>query len=155
MQQRIRELEKLKKDLDLAPKCSWGRASEPHTVDRRNPAPPKKPWNDDSPVNTNKQWFSHDFKVVQDFVHPQYVKSDLHQMGCGLSQGVIILLAGFVHRYGLEAMVMNHLIEFLTSNVAPHEKLLFLVVDMLLGRPELPQKPGGQPNASMSKTGML
>ena len=20
-------------------------------------APPKKPWNDDSPVNTNKQWF--------------------------------------------------------------------------------------------------
>ena len=27
------------------------------TVDGRNPAPPKKPWNDDSPVNTNKQWF--------------------------------------------------------------------------------------------------
>ena len=24
---------------------------------RRNPAPRKKPWNDDSPVNTNKQWF--------------------------------------------------------------------------------------------------
>ena len=37
--------------------------------------PPKKPWNDDSPVNTNKLWFrmvSHGFKVVQDFVHPQY-----------------------------------------------------------------------------------
>ena len=27
------------------------------TVDGRNPAPPKKPWNDDSPVNTNKQRF--------------------------------------------------------------------------------------------------
>ena len=26
-----------------------------HTVDGRNPAPPKKPWNDDSPANTNKQ----------------------------------------------------------------------------------------------------
>ena len=24
------------------------------TVDGRNPAPPKKPWNCDSPVNTNK-----------------------------------------------------------------------------------------------------
>ena len=24
------------------------------TVDRRNPAPPRKPWNDDSPVNINK-----------------------------------------------------------------------------------------------------
>ena len=28
-----------------------------NTVDGRNPAPPKKPWNDDSPVNTNNQWF--------------------------------------------------------------------------------------------------
>ena len=28
-----------------------------HTVDGRNPAPPKKPWNDDSPVNTNQPWF--------------------------------------------------------------------------------------------------
>ena len=27
------------------------------TVDGRNPAPPKKPWNDESPVNTNQQWF--------------------------------------------------------------------------------------------------
>ena len=27
------------------------------TVDGRNPAPPKKPWNDESNVNTNKQWF--------------------------------------------------------------------------------------------------
>ena len=26
------------------------------TVDGRNPAPPKKPWNDDSNVNTNEQW---------------------------------------------------------------------------------------------------
>ena len=28
-----------------------------HTVGGHNPAPPKKPWNDESPVNTNKQWF--------------------------------------------------------------------------------------------------
>ena len=27
------------------------------TVDGRNPAPPKNPWNDGSTVNTNKQWF--------------------------------------------------------------------------------------------------
>ena len=29
-----------------------------HTVDGRNPAPPKTPWNDDSPVNANEQWFA-------------------------------------------------------------------------------------------------
>ena len=29
-------------------------SSAGHTVDGRNPAPPMKPWNDDSPVNTNK-----------------------------------------------------------------------------------------------------
>ena len=28
-----------------------------HTVDGPNPAPPKKPCNYDSPVNTNKQWY--------------------------------------------------------------------------------------------------
>ena len=28
-----------------------------HTVDGRNPAPPKRPRNDDYPPNTNKQWF--------------------------------------------------------------------------------------------------
>ena len=27
------------------------------TVDGRNPAPPQRPWKDDCPVNTNKQWF--------------------------------------------------------------------------------------------------
>ena len=27
-----------------------------NTGDGRNPAPPKKPWSDASPVNTNKQW---------------------------------------------------------------------------------------------------
>ena len=26
-------------------------------MDGRNPAPPKKPWIGDSPVNANKQWF--------------------------------------------------------------------------------------------------
>ena len=33
-------------------------------------APPKKPWNNDSPVNTNTHNGSHGLKVVQDFVHP-------------------------------------------------------------------------------------
>ena len=42
-----------------------------HTVDGRNPAPPKKPCNDDSPVNTNKLMVSHGFNMVEDFVHPQ------------------------------------------------------------------------------------
>ena len=31
-----------------------------HTVNGRNPAPPKKPWNEYSPVNTNKQWLAMD-----------------------------------------------------------------------------------------------
>ena len=36
-------------------------------------APPKKPWSDDSSVNTNKRYgFNHGFQVVQDIVHPQY-----------------------------------------------------------------------------------
>ena len=39
------------------PKEHAGDCSAPHTVDGRNPAPPKKPWNVDSPGNTNKQWF--------------------------------------------------------------------------------------------------
>ena len=34
-----------------------------HTVNGQNPAPPKNIWNDDSPVNANKQWFP-----MQDFV---------------------------------------------------------------------------------------
>ena len=38
-------------------------------MDGRNCAPPKKPWNDASRVNT---MVSYGFKVVQDFVHPQY-----------------------------------------------------------------------------------
>ena len=43
------------------------------TVDEIHFAPPRKPWYDDSPVNTNQQMASHGFKVVQEFVHPQYV----------------------------------------------------------------------------------
>ena len=36
----------------------WGiELDASHTVDGRNPAPPKKPWDDDSSVNTNKHWF--------------------------------------------------------------------------------------------------
>ena len=41
-------------------------------MDERNPAAPKKPWNDDFLVHTNKQWFPHVFQVMQDFVHPQH-----------------------------------------------------------------------------------
>ena len=32
-------------------------ALTPSLVDGQNPAPPEKPWNDDSPGNTNKYWF--------------------------------------------------------------------------------------------------
>ena len=45
------------------------------TVDGQNPALPKKPWKDDSLVNTNKQWFPMDSKWCErilDSVHPQY-----------------------------------------------------------------------------------
>ena len=35
--------------------CSKAQWPNP-TVGGRNPAPPKKPWNDDSPVNANKPW---------------------------------------------------------------------------------------------------
>ena len=49
----------------------------------------KKPWND-SPVNTNKQWFPIALKWCElDFVHPQYVLAcDLHEasfLGVGMS----------------------------------------------------------------------
>ena len=44
-------------------------------MDGRNPALPGKPWNDDSSVNANKQWFPM-VSVVQEFVHPQYVNVD-------------------------------------------------------------------------------
>ena len=37
-------------------------------------APPKKPWTDDSLVNTKQTRVPRGFKVVQDFVHPQYVR---------------------------------------------------------------------------------
>ena len=36
-----------------ARKVSWERYA---TVDGQNPATPEKPWNDDSPLNTSKQW---------------------------------------------------------------------------------------------------
>ena len=43
-----------------------------HTVDGRNPAPPKNPWDDDFPVNTNKQWFPEVSTCELDFDHPQH-----------------------------------------------------------------------------------
>ena len=45
------------------------------TVDGRNPAPPKRPWRDDSPANTNKRYgFNHGFQLVRNGFrnHPQY-----------------------------------------------------------------------------------
>ena len=47
---------------------------EAHTVDGRNPAPPKQPGNDDSSVNTNKAMVSHGVIswCEMDSVHPQY-----------------------------------------------------------------------------------
>ena len=44
----------------LHPFCCYHyqRHPERYTVDGQNPAPPKKPWNDDSPVNTIKAWFA-------------------------------------------------------------------------------------------------
>ena len=41
------------------------------TVDGRNPAPPQRPWKDDLPVNTNKQWFPSGAKWI----------SSIHSMG--------------------------------------------------------------------------
>ena len=40
------------------------------TVDGRNPAPPKKPWNHDSLVNTKKPTVSHGFQVVRNGFFP-------------------------------------------------------------------------------------
>ena len=43
-----------------------------HTVDGRIPAPPKKAWNDDPPVKSNRQWLPIVAKCCEmDFVHPQ------------------------------------------------------------------------------------
>ena len=57
---------------------------KPHpsdTVDGRNPAPPKKPWKDDSLVNTNKRYgFNHSFQVVRNGFRP----SDMSQESCHL-----------------------------------------------------------------------
>ena len=47
--------------MKLSSYFSWGLTI--HTVDGRNPAPPKKPWNDDSPANTNTPWVSHGFEA--------------------------------------------------------------------------------------------
>ena len=55
--------------------CSLFQQKRTPTVDGRNPAPPKTPWNDDSPVNTNKPMvkFQPCFKVVRNGFrnHPQ------------------------------------------------------------------------------------
>ena len=43
-------------------------------MDERNPAPPKKPWNDDSPVNTKKTMTTCGFKVVRSGFRPSTVR---------------------------------------------------------------------------------
>ena len=42
-------------------------------MDGQNPAPPKKPWNDDSPENTNKQGFPMGSKWVRIGFRPSTV----------------------------------------------------------------------------------
>ena len=47
----------------------------PHTMDGRNPAPPKELWNDDSPVNSNERYgFNRGNPKVRNGFrnHPQY-----------------------------------------------------------------------------------
>ena len=45
----------------IIPLGSWvvpKRISSIHSMDGRNPAPPKNPWGDASPVSPNKRWFA-------------------------------------------------------------------------------------------------
>ena len=59
-------------------------------MDGQDPAPPKKPWNDDSAVNTNTCWFPMVLKWCEmDFGHPQYYfqRSSLGQDVLATSQG--------------------------------------------------------------------
>ena len=67
----------------LAPLPELGdRCLQCDAVDGRNLAPPKKPCNDDFHVDTRQQTMvSHNFKVVQDFVHPHYEQSDCSYFG--------------------------------------------------------------------------
>ena len=44
-----------------------------NTVDGRNPAPPKKPWNDDSPRTYQQTMVSHGFQVVRNGFRPSTV----------------------------------------------------------------------------------
>ena len=70
----------------------------------RNPAPPKKPWNDDSPVNTNKQWFRMVSKWCRNFVHPQYVICPQKHPGGLLSlESNLVCFCGQSHKIGLFA----------------------------------------------------
>ena len=50
-------------------------------MDGRNPAPPQRPWNDDSPVNTNKPWLQPWFKSGAGFCPSTVAIQDDHA-GC-------------------------------------------------------------------------
>ena len=75
----------------------------------------KKPWNDDSPVNTNEQWFPMVSKWCEmDFVHPQYFLEQLGDSLCtgcfGIflpSPGLHCALAYPVHLKNLGGMIGN------------------------------------------------
>ena len=61
----------------------------PATVDGRNPASPKKPWNSHCPASTNKQWFLMVSKWCEmDFKYPRYY-------------ALVCLIFGFVLLLGL------------------------------------------------------
>ena len=53
-------------------------------VGGQNCAPPKEPWNDDSPVNTNQQGhkgFNHGFQVVRNGFRPSTVSQSQQEVG--------------------------------------------------------------------------
>ena len=58
-------------------------------MDEQNPALPKNPWNDDSPVNTKKQWSPMVSKWCEvDFVRPQLEGGEPSKTGSFDPQGI-------------------------------------------------------------------
>ena len=65
----------------------------PSTVDGQDPAPPKKPWNDDSPVNTNKLSFVMVSKWCR--ISSIHSKSSKRVLGAYMSAWKLLNLACF------------------------------------------------------------
>ena len=65
------------------------------TVDGRNPAPPKKPWNDGSPVNPNKPWFQPWFESGANYDgrlnEPTFPQAPQPWPVCGLKRVLVAL----------------------------------------------------------------